>query len=76
MESIVLNLKLTYARLAWPIHFSRTNQKAGFNISIPLFVCGNLSNKKTWETFNDGHNWKDLCIQSRNQQTCTFDNHD
>jgi len=28
-----------------------------------------------YSTLNNGHDWEDLCIQIRNQQTCTFDNH-
>ena len=28
-----------------------------------------------YSTLNSVHNWEDLCIQLKNQQTCTFDNH-
>ena len=34
------------------------------------------SNIDKYSTLNSEHNLEDLCIQLRNQQTCTFDNHD
>ena len=38
-------------------------------IGPPLQISTNYS------TFNSDHHWDDLCIQSRNQQTCTSNNY-
>ena len=33
------------------------------------------SNINNYSTLNSENNWEDLCIQLRNQQTCTLDDH-
>ena len=33
------------------------------------------SNISNYSTLNSEHNWEDLCIEFRNQQTCTSDNY-
>ena len=34
-----------------------------------------FSNINNYSTLNSDDNWKDLCIHSRNQQTCTSSRH-
>ena len=48
MESATLNVRLAYARLAWPI-LVRQARKPGFNSPTPLLVDDYLSIKETWE---------------------------
>ena len=35
-------------------------------------MCSNIYN---YSTLDNEHNWEDLCIQLRNQHTCTSNNH-
>lgn len=56
--STVLNLKLAYAKLAWPIHPKGQLRKLVFDSLTSLFVYGDLSIKQTWVTLCVSHKLK------------------
>ena len=56
--SAVLNLKLAYVKLAWPIHPKGQPRKLVSNSLTSLFVYGNLSIKQTWVTLCVSHKLK------------------
>ena len=40
-----------------------------------MLFCSAFSDFIKYSTLNSEHNWEDMCVHIRNQQTRTFDKH-